>query len=172
MRHRTLAIVLVLGLVLGAATTALAQAGQGAAAERQQAARERRENLTAAREAILDAFRANRTAVLDAYHASLNATRASFLENKSLVLERCNQTRQQFANNSASNGTAPDHASCVQDGLQPLIEKARAENKAARELAQEKLREERQKGLSAWAKTLREANERYRQRTGDAAPGA
>lgn len=172
MRHRTLVLVVALGLVLGAATTALAQAGQGSAAERQQAAKERRENLTAAREAILDAFRANRSAILEDYRESLNATRQSFLENKSLVLERCDQTRQQSANNSGSNGTAPDHAKCVQDGLQPLIEKARAENRAAREEAQEKLREERQKGLSAWARTLREANERYRARTGENAPGA
>ena len=170
MRHPTLAIVVGLALLAGA-TTALAQAGQGAAEERQQAARERRENLTAAREAVLDAFKANRSAILAEYHESLNATRASFLENKSLVLERCNQTRAAFTNNSASNGTAPDHAKCVQDGLQPLIEKARAEHKAAREEAQEKLREERQKGLSAWARALREANERYRARTGQA-PGA
>lgn len=169
MRHRTLAIVVSLGLVLGAASTALAQAGRDAGAERQQAAKERRENLTAAREAILDAFRANRTAILDAYHASLNATRASFPENKTLVLLRCDEARAP-ANGSAPNGT--DRRQCVRDGLKPLIEKARGENRAARELALEKLREERHKGMTAWAKALREANERFRQRTGEAAPGA
>lgn len=159
MRLRTIAVVIALGLVLGAASTALAQ-GQGAAEERQQAAKERRENLTSAREAVLDAFKANRTAILDAYHASLNATRASFLENKSAVLARCGETR------------ANESAKCVSDGLRPLVEKARAENKAARELALEKLREARAQGMAAWAKSLREANERYRARTGDAAPGA
>lgn len=159
MRTTLLASAVAAALLLVGGTAALAQAPDDHVS-RAEAAKARHDEMAAARAAILDGFHANRSAILDAYHASLNATRASFLENKSAVLERCGESR--------SNETAK----CVTDGLKPLIEKARAEHKAARELALDKLREQRALGMAAWAKAFREANEHYRARTGDAAPGA
>lgn len=182
---RTILIaILSLGLVAAAAVPALAQPGAGAgnaadhqnetgrqnATARHEAAMARHDELMAARQAVLESFKENRSAVLAEYRASLNATRTAFIEAKADVLEACNLTRAAFTNNSNSTD-APDHAKCVSDGLKPLIEEARAANKAAREEALSKLQALRASGLSAWAKSLREANEHYRARTGEA-PGA
>ena len=160
-------------IVLGTAGAALAQGplSESPANERPQAAQERRVALEAARAAVLDAFRENRSLVLEEYRASLAATRASYLENKTLVLQACDETRAAFANNSGGDG-APEHAKCVQDGLKPLIEKARAEMQSAREHAKERLAELRQHGLSEWAKSRQQADARYQARAGEAAPGA
>ncbi|MFA5862976.1 MAG: hypothetical protein WDA16_14890 [Candidatus Thermoplasmatota archaeon] len=73
--------------------------------------------------------------------------------------------------NNTGSTESPQHAKCVADILKPLIDEARAANKAAREDAVAKLQAERAAGLSAWAKTFREANEHYQARTGEA-PGA
>ncbi|HET6405823.1 MAG TPA: hypothetical protein VFH78_14360 [Candidatus Thermoplasmatota archaeon] len=181
---RTLLALAAIGLLVAAAAPAIAQApppqtpgggggaaGQDAAAkgaERQQAAQERVAALQAARQAILDGFKANRSAILSEYLATLNATRERFLAEKANVLAACNETRAQSTNASETQ-EAPDHATCVSDGLRPLIEEARAANAAARELALSKLQEERAKGMQSWAQTLRAENERYQARTGQPA---
>lgn len=188
MSRKILTTMLALGLVVGLATAALAQGqgqqpttGPGAntdnqsnqtaqtnATLRQEAAQERYQALQAARGSILTGFNENRTKILEEYRASLNATRTQFLADKAEVIEACNATRAEFTNNTGST-ESPEHAKCVADGLAPLIEEARAANKAARELATSKLQTERAAGLSAWAKTLREANDRYQARTGQPA---
>lgn len=187
----TLYVLLAVGLVAATAATAFAQgqqptstptggsqAGQAQnqttaqnGTERQQAAQERVAALTAAREAILAGFKANRSAILAEYQASLNATRQTFLAEKQKVIEACNETRQAFTNASETQ-EAPDHAECVKTGLAPLIEEARASNAAARELALGKLQQERAKGMQGWAQTLRAENDRYQARTGQAPGGA
>src|SRR5438067_4241445 len=123
---KTLMLGLVAVMLLATAAPALADGpgnsgthGGGASAthpmnetERQQ----RHDELQGARDAAIDAFKANRTKALDAFHAALDATRDSFLENKTKVIDACK------AAHNETNGS-DDH--CVRDGLKPLIEKAR-----------------------------------------------
>lgn len=185
--HKPLTALVAATLLAGLAGAALAQGGSPGgpggnadppsdqapanATERQAAAKERHEALQAARAAILDGFAANRSAILAEYRASLNATRAAFLDAKAEVLADCAEAREGFTNNTGST-ESPEHAKCVADGLRPLAEQARADNKAARDLAISKLRAERDAGLSQWAKSLREANGHYQVRTGEAPAGA
>lgn len=122
------------------------------ASERGQAMRERYQALAAARRAALDGFHENRTRILDEYRASLNATRASFLENKTAVLEAC---RAEHADNSSEG------AQCVRDGLKPLIEKARADNKAAREKALADLAAARDASIAGFRHAKADADARY-----------
>lgn len=182
MQRELLTSMLALGLIMGLATTAVAQgqqpttgpgadhpndqAGQANATARQAAARERHQELQSARQTILDGFKANRSVILEEYRASLNATRADFLVKKDAVLTKCAEARGDFTNNTGAT-ESPEHAKCVSDGLRPLAEQARADNRAARELAQGKLVQERAMGMSAWAKGLREANAHYQARTGE-----
>lgn len=187
MSRKIAPIMLALGLVIGLATTAFAQGQQPStgpgtntdhqngnvpanATARQQAAQDRYQALADARASIVHGFSENRSTILAEYRASLNETRATFLAGKDAVLAQCNETRSGFTNNTGST-ESPEHAKCVADGVKALADQARADNKAARELAQSKLQTERAKGLSEWAKTLRQANEHYQARTGEA-PGA
>lgn len=78
--------------------------------------------LKAAREAALASFHANRTAAIQAFLAAHNATKASFLENKTRVLAECQDLK-----NSTDENSSYQH--CVRDGLKPLIEQARAEHR-------------------------------------------
>ena len=134
MRTNTILTTLLAAAFLSVAVgAALAQPGGGpggAGSERRAAMEEMRE----ARNASIAEFKANRSAALAEYHAAINATRASFLENKSRVIEACNAARNATADDNNS-----DYASCVSDGLRPLIDAARAAHQEAREAAQAKL---------------------------------
>lgn len=179
---RTTLALAAIALVCALAAPAVAQGppqetGGGAAPEertnataRQEAMQARVAEMRAAREAILAGFHANRSAILSEYHASLNATRESFLAAKADVLAACNETRSQSNESGAEERAA--HAKCVSDGLRPLIAEARAKNAEARELAHQKLADERAKGMSAWGKARAEAEARAEARTAARADGA
>jgi hypothetical protein len=116
-------------------------------------ARERHATLVAARQAALDSFHENRTRILREYNASLHAIRASFLENKTKALDDCAAKRNETQGNET--------AKCVKDGLKPLIEKARADMKAAREAAQQALVDLRASVLSTFQSEKAKADARY-----------
>ncbi|HWH08429.1 MAG TPA: hypothetical protein VNX21_04455 [Candidatus Thermoplasmatota archaeon] len=170
---RLLTTLLVLGLALGAFATAPAQAGgpdhapdahpPGEEARENRTAnasalRERHAALVQARHAALDAFHENRTRILAEHNATLHAIKASFLENKTKVLEDCRAARNQTSGNAT--------AKCVSDGLKPLIEKARADIAAAREAAQEALREARAAAVAKFHAEKAHVNARHGRPTG------
>lgn len=135
-----------------AAGAALAQAPENRGTQRAQAMGEMRE----ARNASLAEFRANRTAALADYHDAINATRASFLENKTRVIDGCRAARNASAddNNSA-------FAKCVSDGLRPLIEAAREAHADAREELRERLVSARETAKAAFLAKRDEIRQRY-----------
>lgn len=143
-------------LLVVAAGTALAQGPPEDAASRRDAMRARHAELMAARNASLASFHENRTAAIDAYHASINATRASFLENKTLVIDGCRAAR-----NATSDDNNSAFAKCVSDGLRPLIEKARAEHKAAREAFHDRLVDARRAAIAGFIHARADADARH-----------
>lgn len=153
----TLMIVMAALFVTAAVGTALAQTEQADA--RRAAAEERRAELTAARQAALDGFHANRTAALDAYHAAINATRTAFLAAKAEVLADCAEQRN-------STGNSSEMSKCVRDGLQPLIDQARADHKAAREAFVASLLEARRGAIEGFAAAKARADARAAAREG------
>lgn len=128
------------------------------------AAKARHAELKAAREAALERFHENRTAALSAYHAAHNATKASFLENKTRVIEACQAAKNATRSANATRGNEsgqPAHAKCVQDGLKPLIEKARAEHQAAKDKLQERLKAARQAAMESFRAHRADADARH-----------
>lgn len=89
----------------------------------------RHDELAHARHAALASFQENRSAALQAYRDTLESIRASFLANKTAVIDACKAAR--------ANNTTDDH--CVKDGLKPLIEKAHADIRAAQEKLHDRL---------------------------------
>lgn len=117
---RTLPLALFLaGTLVLAASIAAATPGEDAKA--------RRDALNAAKREALDRFHDNRTAAIENHTLAINKTRASFIENKTRVIESCK------ANRTIAYGQANPDPKCIQDGLRPLAAKARAEHKAARD---------------------------------------
>jgi hypothetical protein len=116
-------------------------------------ARERHATLVAARQAALDSFHENRTRILREYNASLHAIRASFLENKTRVLDDCAAKRNETQGNATSK--------CVQDGLKPLIEKARTDLQAAREATLKALTDLRASALGGFQSAKAAADAKY-----------
>ena len=188
MRNHGILIALVASLVLAAAVgTAFAQPGaqgRGAAEERRaeergnataeddnrtdarqngtaraEAAKARHAELRAARHAALTSFHENRTAALAEYHAAHNATRASFLENKTKVIEACRAARNE--SRAANETSGRDPSKCIQDGLKPLIAKARAEHQDAKEKFQERLLAARQASLDGFRGAKAHADARH-----------
>ena len=183
MRNHGLLITLVAALLVAAAAgTALAQPGGAGSREagqehrsaaqgnatgnetddrvngtaRAEAAQARAAELRAARNASLASFHENRTAAIEAFHAAHNATRTSFLENKTKVVEGCRAAR----NESRAEGNASAASKCVRDGLKPLIEKARAEHKAALDAFHAALREARQHAMESFRSAKAHADAR------------
>lgn len=147
-------------LVLASAVPVLAQGqadgtppADGHSAANATAMQERHAALVAARQAALDGFHENRTRILQEYNATLHAIRASFLENKTKVLDDCAAKR----NETSGNATAQ----CVKDGLKPLIEQARAGMKDARVKALGELTALRQAALSSFASAKAHADATY-----------
>lgn len=178
MRNHGLRITLVAALLVAAAAgTALAQPGGAGAREAGQEHRStargnetddhvngtaRAAELREARNASLASFKENRTAAIEAFHAAHNATRASFLENKTKVIEGCRAARDE----TRAAGNASAESKCVQDGLKPLIGKARAEHKAALEAFHAALREARQAAMAAFRAAVGHADARHGPRDG------
>jgi hypothetical protein len=136
---------------------------------RAEAMKARVAELREARAAALASFKENRTDALADYHAAHNATRASFLENKTRVLEACQAAKNASRADNSTRGNqtgAPEHAKCVRDGLKPLIEKARAEHKEAREELQERLHGARKASIEAFRAAVRDADARHGPRSG------
>lgn len=134
----------------------------------------RHDALVEARHAALESFKENRTAALAAYHASLNATRASFLENKTRVLEACKATRDAAHDNKTADNETNDtnktnetdtkggsNGHCVRDGLKPLIEKAHAEIKAAQDAFHDAMKTAREHALASFQKSHDDADAKY-----------
>lgn len=96
-------------------------------------ARERHDELSAARNATLAAFKENRTLAVKTYLDALNATRQSFLDAKAKVIADCDASTSAKDNSSTNNSAA---GQCVKDGLTPLITKARADIKSAQDAFQ------------------------------------
>lgn len=153
--HAYLLALIATGLVLGAAGPALADdaSGNETASHRPDRAemKAKHDALKAARNASLASFKENRTAALAEYHAAHNATKASFLENKTRVLAEC-----QALKNTTDDKNATQH--CVRDGLKPLIEKARAEHRAAKDAFHAKM----QAARAAAMEQFRAAREQWR----------
>jgi len=126
-----------------------------------------RAELKAARQAALDAFHENRTAAIREYNATLHAIRASYLENKTKVIDGCRNAtavgHPKPANMSnASKEEKLAFAHCVKDGLAPLKLSARENMTEARESFQEKMREARQAALEGFKASKAHAAAKHR----------
>lgn len=138
------AILLTLIVVGVAAVPAFAQ-GDGGAPD-QTAREERMSKLREARNESIRSFHENRSAAFADYHAAFNATKASFMENKTRVQAECAALRNQTAggaNETDDNATA-NSGGCVREGLKPLIQQARAEHKAQKDALRERLMDARE----------------------------
>lgn len=116
----------------------------------------RHAELKAARESALASFHENRSAALKTYHDALNATRQSFLENKTRVLEAC-----QAARNATTGNESNDH--CVRDGLRPLIQDARADIRDAQEAFRASMLAAREHAKAAFASHRHDINVKHGQ---------
>jgi hypothetical protein len=77
---------------------------------------ERHERMQDARHEVRVAFRENRTVAIHDFLDALGATRASFLQNHTKLVETCKAAHP-------GNDTAEDR--CVRDGMTPIVQKAR-----------------------------------------------
>lgn len=155
----TLVMLIATGMLVGIAAPALAQAPDGAgdrpsADERRANATARYQALVAARHAALDSFHENRTRIHDEYNASLHAIKASFLEDKAAAVEACQALRNSTDDKNATKN-------CVRDAVKPLIEKARADIKAAREKAHADLQAAREASMGSFRTARADADARY-----------
>ena len=132
MRTKLLYACLSIGLLVGVAAGAALAQDEDEGAPDQTARQERIEKLREARNESLRMFREDRADAIADYRAAFNATKASFLENKTRVLDECGASADD--NESESGDEANQTAThCVRDGLKPLIQKARTEHKAQKD---------------------------------------
>jgi hypothetical protein len=117
---------------------------------------QRHDELEGARHVALSSFQENRSAALKLYRDTLDGIRASFLENKTKVIDGCRAER----NATKGNGTEGDQH-CVRDGLKPLIEKAHADIRAAQDKLHDTLVALRTAALAQFGHHRDEINERH-----------